>query len=269
MNYDPPSKPATFLEWLMIPYAMQAETGGEYWSPTETMIDIVSDCVALLSTQDQELIHRVFYERETYEQLASSIGLRAKSYAWTKTQKAVANLKELLINHPTFKEVFAMNVRQTWNNSALEAVQHLADVATNTIYNPDYFTVVVDTISAWVLAGCPEKEDQTVFSICDYAGVHAMLMLGEHEVFSIEEMTHLLVKKQHDYGHKNIELFGLIGLAVRLCDKIARQQNLVGRNYGAENESYVDTLRDIVGYSVLCYMWNKDSFSNELEQDMV
>jgi hypothetical protein len=40
--------------------------------------------------------------------------------------------------------------------------------------------------------------------------------------WSVDDMVALMARKQHDYGHENVEKFGAAGVKVRLCDKIAR-----------------------------------------------
>jgi hypothetical protein len=81
-----------------------------------------------------------------------------------------------------------------------------------------------------------------------------------------EELYNLLCRKQHDYGHKNIDNFGLIGVAVRMCDKIARAENLRGKETNAvRNETIMDTYEDIVGYAVIALMLDGGTFGLELD----
>ena len=79
-----------------------------------------------------------------------------------------------------------------------------------------------------------------------------------------EQITETLIRKQHDYGHGNITTFGLKGVLVRLSDKVERLINLQSKKTKAQNESTVDTLRDIVGYCVIALMLNDETFSLEL-----
>jgi len=61
-----------------------------------------------------------------------------------------------------------------------------------------------------------------------------------------------LRSKMEDYGHNNIQRFGLDGLIVRIHDKIARLENLTERDSGSPNhESINDTFTDIVGYCII------------------
>jgi hypothetical protein len=73
-------------------------------------------------------------------------------------------------------------------------------------------------------------------------------------------MLDILVRKQNDYGHENINAFGIVGLAVRISDKIARYRNLDGRDNQVANESYLDTLKDMVGYAVIAQMYANKTF---------
>lgn len=67
------------------------------------------------------------------------------------------------------------------------------------------------------------------------------------------EMSDLLVKKNKDYKGASFDL-GMTGNFVHIWDKVVRYRNLVeNRNSGeiANFESIEDTLRDIIGYSVI------------------
>ena len=73
-----------------------------------------------------------------------------------------------------------------------------------------------------------------------------------------------LIRKQHDYGHENISRFGRYGLLVRVHDKIARLENLISKEQSAKNESLCDTYIDIVGYSAIGVMWERNWFHLDL-----
>lgn len=74
-----------------------------------------------------------------------------------------------------------------------------------------------------------------------------------HDI-SEEQIVALLARKQSDYGPRNIMKFGIDGLKVRLWDKVARLTNLRATGRVAENESYEDTLLDIIGYVTIACM---------------
>lgn len=79
-----------------------------------------------------------------------------------------------------------------------------------------------------------------------------------------QELIETLIRKQRDYGHQNIAMFGRDGLLIRVHDKIARLENLVGRGAEAANEPIRDTVLDIAGYSTIGVMWDRKQFLLEL-----
>ena len=81
-----------------------------------------------------------------------------------------------------------------------------------------------------------------------------------------EQMTETLIKKQRDYGHHNIARFGRHGILVRCHDKVARLKNLHLNHYGtAVNEGIMDTYVDIIGYSAIGMMWEREWFLLEMK----
>ncbi|MGC8649319.1 MAG: hypothetical protein ACP5UN_03850 [Candidatus Micrarchaeia archaeon] len=59
------------------------------------------------------------------------------------------------------------------------------------------------------------------------------------------------LKKNNDYGSDNILKYGIIGIIVRIGDKIARYQNLIkdSSKQMVMDEKIEDTLMDIVNYA--------------------
>ena len=75
----------------------------------------------------------------------------------------------------------------------------------------------------------------------------------------------VLVKKQIDYGPKNISNVPggpMIGLAVRLHDKISRLANLLENDIDPNNESIEDTFLDIANYGMIGLMITKEKWPN-------
>lgn len=81
-----------------------------------------------------------------------------------------------------------------------------------------------------------------------------------HLDITVDIVTDVLVGKQRDYGHENIRRFGRQGLMIRIHDKVARLENLLANGETPNNESIDDTLLDIVGYSAIGIMWEKNKF---------
>jgi hypothetical protein len=77
-----------------------------------------------------------------------------------------------------------------------------------------------------------------------------------------EENFSVFCQKQHDYGSRNISLGGdmnreddkklaLIGITIRLNDKVQRVLNLIKDNDNPENESIRDAFLDISNYGAI------------------
>lgn len=86
--------------------------------------------------------------------------------------------------------------------------------------------------------------------------------------WTIEDQVALLSRKQHDYGHENIQRFGLQGVLVRLWDKISRYENLTKHDWNVKNEPVQDTLIDMIGYCAIYVMILNNWFGFPLESDM-
>jgi len=98
--------------------------------------------------------------------------------------------------------------------------------------------------------------------------MNAIKMLNElldtkRFTFLQTEIYNLLVNKQFNYGPKNIIEFGILGIIVRMYDKVARLVNLITKADSLKNalnvstikdESIIDTLFDIVGYCTMALM---------------
>ena len=65
------------------------------------------------------------------------------------------------------------------------------------------------------------------------------------------EIVEMLIKKNHDYGDDNLVKRGLLGIIIRMEDKLARLDNLyiIPKKPHVE-ESLEDTLKDIAGYAI-------------------
>jgi hypothetical protein len=80
------------------------------------------------------------------------------------------------------------------------------------------------------------------------------------------EALKILVKKQNDYGPKNIsDAPGgpLNGLRVRMHDKMSRINHLIDNNVDPENESLLDSFLDMMNYAAIGQMvllgkWGED-----------
>lgn len=76
----------------------------------------------------------------------------------------------------------------------------------------------------------------------------------------ISEIEQLLIKKNKDYGAKNLLTFGSLGILIRLSDKLERLKNHILNNSELNNESLDDTLKDIAGYSIMWLVLSKENY---------
>jgi hypothetical protein len=84
-----------------------------------------------------------------------------------------------------------------------------------------------------------------------------------------QELTELLISKQHDYGHSNIMDFGEFGVLVRANDKMARLKNLLSASgeTAPKNESIEDSWRDLSNYGIIALMLRRGWFNLPLQED--
>lgn len=85
----------------------------------------------------------------------------------------------------------------------------------------------------------------------------------------LDTVVETICSKQHDYGHENITWGGRIGLVIRMHDKLARIENLLGRATVATNESLEDSWLDLVGYALIGIMVENGSFMLQLAADTI
>lgn len=83
------------------------------------------------------------------------------------------------------------------------------------------------------------------------------------------ELLNVIIRKQRDYGHENIARFGRTGLLVRLHDKVARLENLLGSGNVPNNESIEDNIGDVIGYCTIGAMWEEGTFLLALQGNTV
>lgn len=76
----------------------------------------------------------------------------------------------------------------------------------------------------------------------------------------------LVVTKQLDYGSDNIKRFGDEGLAIRIHDKIARLENLAGRD-SPMHEALSDSWQDVLGYCLIGIMHRHGWFTLPIRGD--
>ena len=106
------------------------------------------------------------------------------------------------------------------------------------------------------------KEDETRYLISDdanelirYSKKRFVLTEENNIIILANEIGELVEKKDKDYNHafsKTLKEYGNVAYFLRIDDKLNRLKNLLLNKNDAEvNESVEDTLKDIVGYTLL------------------
>ena len=86
-----------------------------------------------------------------------------------------------------------------------------------------------------------------------------------------DEIFELFCSKQLDYGPNNISLgrdmgkeadkkVALLGLSIRMNDKIQRLITLISNDSTPNNESLEDTFKDLNNYSIMALIVNNDKW---------
>ena len=244
---------------------MQAAPG----EPTETSMaellpirEAVADCLDELNEQDRWVIDCVNSERVSLQELGDRLGV-TKTQAWRLRNKAFENLKTIMLKNYLIRK--KLNMTTTWDLAATHIVM---DMAMSSIQPCKSDHTILEAERDRLADDMRNADYRHSFKAFDIMAAEAINDLRDQEVWDTAAMIKLLCSKQHDYGHGNINKFGMAGIIVRLSDKVERLKNLRTRGLTPEvKESEVDTLLDIVGYCVIGHMWNEGSFQEELSED--
>lgn len=153
----------------------------------------------------------------------------------------------------------------TWQESAREALTEIYAVPTTNGTLP-LLRILLDTMidKSYKEDGGGKQDSKAVANYWGHLGKVALEVNTDKTAMEFETVLAVLIRKQRDYGHENIRRFGRQGLLVRMHDKIARLENLYTRSDKPRNESIADNLLDVVGYSAIGIMWERNTFLNPL-----
>lgn len=260
-------EPSSALEVLM-----QMKPGEEppYSEDISELREAVVEAVMALPERQRKVIELLLHESKSLRAAGSILGY-SDVHIMRIRDTAFRNLRSKLEMNPLIRKKY--NMAKTWGQSAAQWCGHLASMsgATDTLD----FGALRDRIDA--LIGITFHNDSepnaNAFVVVASPVISYLRSLDEWDT---GRMAHLLSSKQHDYGHKNIDRFGIKGIIVRLNDKYERLANLeFSRMFLKEgkatspriNESFIDTLVDIVGYCVIGLMVLDETFKLELGEE--
>lgn len=253
MPLDPdllPSSPKTETEWMM-------QFGESLDDFNVSHIMSVKTAVEELDDKLRECIEAIFYERASYSRLAARLGV-SKPHAWRLTKRAIAELQRKLINDSHINERYIMF--EHWEDASKAVLLMLEEGSTAKKAN------VASLVAAANLIGNKVRDYKSIpTELFISVGESAIGQMKKDKTWDINYMHSLLIGKQQDYGHENILQFGLTGVAIRMTDKIHRLQTLLKNKTEPQNESLLDTWRDLVGYATIAQMLDINTFTLELK----
>ena len=224
--------------------------------------DAVMSHVEQLKPREQWIVNALMNEGRSLQSIADELSI-TKTHVWRLRNQAFLKLKETMSNDTTIRK--SVRVAETWDQSAIQWLTYLSHI------EPDMYVLAgadIPSLRTWIAAlTVAQKMPHTADSekIFQSMAVSAINELKSIESWDLETVFQTLCSKQHDYGHENINKFGLYGIIVRLSDKVERYANL--KNKYAKNESVFDTLLDIVGYCVVALMLIDQTFNLQLGED--
>lgn len=222
--------------------------------------DRVTECLEQLDPRLQWIVNGIINEGKSLQDIADEMSF-TKTHVWRLRNQAFEQLRKIMSTDTTIRK----NVRMadSWEQSAMQWVMYLSTESANSdpITSEDlesYRDAIADIVS---------NDIPTINLELLYMRIaqHTISLLREQENWDTGHMVWTLCNKQHDYGHGNINRFGMTGITVRLSDKVERYKNLENRE--AKNESTYDTLLDIVGYCTVALMYLDGTFQLELGED--
>ena len=256
MASNPAPVGSSFIEQLM--------AGPGHVADESTNIDIREAVTVAILDMDESsrfVLEARHIWGKSYFDIAEMLGHKSKSSAHDKVKEAEATLKNLLMESPIIREFLGGNMK-SWNEAArfeLDRISH--SLRAGYKFDGDLFADYSRMLGDAVRSGA----DQDIVVWAWYTAIEAARYLDSQGLWDAKELEQVLVSKQYDYGHDNINAFGQIGVAVRISDKIARYYNLARRDREAKNEPFMDCLKDMVGYGVISAMVASGTFDLELE----
>lgn len=232
-------------------------------SPNDDLIDAVAQAISELDPSSRLVIEQRYVWGNSFSEIAKLLGYNSKSSAYDRLKEAENILRTKLMESTIIRKFLGVNMK-TWNEAArFELDRITTSLKAGYKFDGDLFADYSRMLGDAVRCG----NDADIVVWAWYTAIEAARCLETMNQWDANEIEYVLVSKQHDYGHDNINSFGQIGIAVRLSDKIARYYNLIRRDREAKNEPFIDCLKDMVGYGVISAMLAADTFDLDLEFD--
>jgi hypothetical protein len=239
---------------------MQAKPFEEPEQSVEGLLELRDAVAAIVDQLDERslwVVNACISEGKSLQAIADELGM-TKTHVWRIRNQAFNQLRGVMAADTTIRK--HIRLADTWEQSASQWVGFLSD-------NRDEHPISIEALMVYrdALADYLEADPKNIEHAYILIAKRTIALLRKMELWDSGYMISTLCKKQHDYGHGNINRFGLMGITVRLSDKVERYANLEGRQ--AQNEATTDTLIDIVGYCVIALMLLDETFQLDLGDD--
>lgn len=76
--------------------------------------EAVAECMEKLTEEQIVALNGIFSEQITYEELKTRLGVKSKSHAHTIVKNALADLKEIMMCHPTLIDIIPRDEYEDW-----------------------------------------------------------------------------------------------------------------------------------------------------------
>ena len=238
--------------------APHEEIDDEQWDRME-MKEIISDYMYELDPRELWIINAIMSENKSLQNIADELSF-TKTHVWRLRNQAFAKLRALMSQDTKIRKKIQM--ASTWEESATQWMMAIADTDGQRPSSIAYMEDVLEYLRQAVLADTEPRSDSFLI-----LAKRTVALARELDEWDTGEMLSMVIGKQRDYGHGNINSFGLIGIVVRLSDKIERYKNLMLKKREPSHESLVDTIHDIVGYCLIALMFLDGTFQLKLGEE--
>lgn len=234
------------------------EPSDDSWE-LQALREVVAEYVDDLDPRELWIINAYMSEGKSLQKIANELGI-TKTHVWRLRNQALVKLKEAMSQDTTIRK--HINIANTWEESATQWMLAIGSDETQRPATIGYMEDTIEYMRQSVLADQEPRSDAFLL-----LSKRTAALARELNEWDTGEMLSMVIGKQRDYGHGNINSFGLVGIVVRLSDKIERYKNLMLKKREPSHESVVDTLHDIVGYCLIALMFLDGTFQLNLGED--
>jgi predicted DNA-binding protein YlxM (UPF0122 family) len=242
----------------MMMAAPHEDIDDDHWEKME-MRELINDYVDELDPRELWIINAYMTEGKSLQQIADELSI-TKTHVWRLRNQALDKLRIAMSQDTKIRS--KVNIADTWEESASQWMLSIGDTEGQRPSSIGYMEDTIEYMRQSVLADQEPRSDAFLL-----LGKRTAALIRELEEWDTGEMLSMVVGKQRDYGHGNINSFGLVGIVVRLSDKIERYKNLMLKKREPSHESLVDTLRDVVGYCLIALMFLDGTFQLKLGEE--